>query len=132
MTRRARYAQTVVRDLRETGDITVSWAARVSSREATTVRRRSPPDSLRYGAPRRRTIGAPARPHPTAVLTDRKTPLVFSLTLLVLGLVGIVGGVLIVLRRDGGSAVPGVAITALGALAAALGIALLALPELPA
>jgi hypothetical protein len=58
--------------------------------------------------------------------------MVFSITLLALGLVGIVGGVLIVRRRDGGSAVPGAAITALGAVAAALGIALLALPELPA
>jgi hypothetical protein len=56
----------------------------------------------------------------------------FSITLLALGLVGIVGGVLIVRRRDGGSAVPGAAITVLGAVAAALGIALLALPELPA
>ena len=56
----------------------------------------------------------------------------FSITLLALGLVGIVGGVLIVRRRDGGSPLPGVAITVLGAVAAALGIALLALPELPA
>jgi hypothetical protein len=58
--------------------------------------------------------------------------MVFSITLLALGLVGIVGGVLIVRQRDGGSAGPGAAITALGAVAAALGIALLALPELPA
>jgi len=58
--------------------------------------------------------------------------MVFSITLLVLGLVGIVGGVLIVRQRDGASALPGVVITALGAVAAALGIALLALPELPA
>jgi hypothetical protein len=58
--------------------------------------------------------------------------LVFSLTLLVLGLVGIVGGVLIVRRRDGGSAVPGVAITALGAVAALLAVALLSFPGVPA
>ncbi|MBF4601040.1 hypothetical protein ITJ55_09475 [Frigoribacterium sp. VKM Ac-1396] len=58
--------------------------------------------------------------------------MVFSITLLILGLVGIVGGILIIRQRDGGSAVPGVAVTALGTLAAALGIALLALPELPA
>jgi len=57
---------------------------------------------------------------------------VFSLTLLVLGLVGIVGGVLIVRRRDGGSAVPGVAITALGAVAALLAVALLSFPGVPA
>ena len=56
----------------------------------------------------------------------------FSLTLLVLGLVGIVGGVLIVRRRDGGSAVPGVAITALGAVAALLAVALLSFPGVPA
>jgi hypothetical protein len=58
--------------------------------------------------------------------------LVFSLTLLVLGLVGIVGGVLIVRRRDGGSAVPGVAVTALGAVAALLAVALLSFPGVPA
>jgi hypothetical protein len=58
--------------------------------------------------------------------------MVFSITLLILGLVGIVGGILIIRQRDGGSALPGVAVTALGTLAAALGIALLALPELPA
>jgi hypothetical protein len=132
MTRRARYAQTVVRDLREMAGLAVTRAARVSTPEATTVRRRSPPDSLRYGAPRRRSIGAPARPRPAVVLTDRKPPLVFSLTLLVLGLVGIVGGVLIVRRRDGGSAVPGVAITALGAVAALLAVALLSFPGVPA
>ena len=52
----------------------------------------------------------------------------FSITLLALGLVGIVGGVLIVRRRDDGSAVPGVAIIALGAVATLIAVALLALP----
>lgn len=58
--------------------------------------------------------------------------MVFSITLLALGLVGVVGGVLIVRQRDGGSPLPGVAIAVLGAVAAALGIALLALPGVPA
>lgn len=58
--------------------------------------------------------------------------MVFSITLLVLGLVGVVGGILIVRQRDGGSALPGVAITALGALATLLGIALVTFPGVPA
>ncbi|ROS51340.1 hypothetical protein [Frigoribacterium sp. PhB24] len=56
----------------------------------------------------------------------------FSITLLVLGLVGIVGGVLIVRRRDDGSAVPGVVIIALGAVATLLAVALLTFPGVPA
>jgi len=56
----------------------------------------------------------------------------FSITLLALGLVGVVGGILIVRRRDGGSALPGVVIVVLGAVAAALGVALVALPGVPA
>lgn len=58
--------------------------------------------------------------------------MVFSITLLVLGLVGVVGGILIIRQRDGGSALPGVAITALGALATLLGIALVVFPGVPA
>jgi len=56
---------------------------------------------------------------------------VFAITLLVLGLVGIVGGVIIVRRRDGGTAGPGVVIVILGTVAAALAIALIAIPGVP-
>lgn len=52
--------------------------------------------------------------------------------LLALGLVGVVGGALIIWRRDGGSAVPGIVIVVLGAAAAALGIALVTFPGVPA
>jgi len=56
---------------------------------------------------------------------------VFAITLLVLGLVGIVGGVIIVRRRDGGTAGPGVVIVILGTVAAALAIALITIPGVP-
>jgi len=58
--------------------------------------------------------------------------MLFAIVLLALGLVGVVGGALIIRRRDGGSAVPGIVIVALGAVAAALGIALMTLPGVPA
>jgi hypothetical protein len=58
--------------------------------------------------------------------------MLFAITLLVLGLVGVVGGALIVARRAGGSPGPGVVIVVLGAVAAALAVALLALLGVPA
>ena len=58
--------------------------------------------------------------------------MLFAIVLLALGLVGVVGGALIIRRRDGGSAVPGIVIVVLGAVAAALGIALMTLPGVPA
>jgi len=58
--------------------------------------------------------------------------LLFAIVLLALGLVGVVGGALIIWRRDGGSAVPGIVIVVLGAAAAALGIALVTFPGVPA
>jgi hypothetical protein len=58
--------------------------------------------------------------------------MVFAIALLVLGLVGVVGGAFIIWRRDGGSAVPGIVIIVLGAVAAALAIALMAYPGVPA
>jgi hypothetical protein len=58
--------------------------------------------------------------------------MLFAIVLLALGLVGVVGGALIVWRRDGGSAVPGIVIVVLGAVAASLGIALMTLPGVPA
>lgn len=57
--------------------------------------------------------------------------MVFAITLLVLGLAGIVGGAIIVRRRDGGSATPGVVIVILGAVAAAPAIALINDPRRP-
>ncbi|NII50586.1 hypothetical protein [Frigoribacterium endophyticum] len=58
--------------------------------------------------------------------------MLFAVTLLVLGLVGVVGGALIVARRGGGSPAPGIVIVVLGTVAAALAVALLALPGVPA
>jgi len=58
--------------------------------------------------------------------------MVFAIVLLVLGLVGVVGGALIIRRREGGSALPGIVIVVLGAVAAALGIALMTFPGVPA
>jgi hypothetical protein len=58
--------------------------------------------------------------------------MVFAIVFLVLGLVGVVGGALIIWRRDGGSAVPGIVIVVFGAVAAALGIALMTFPGVPA
>jgi len=58
--------------------------------------------------------------------------MLFAIVLLPLGLVGVVGGALIISRRDGGSAVPGIVIIVLGAVAAALGIALMTFPGVPA
>ena len=58
--------------------------------------------------------------------------MLFAIVLLALGLVGVVGGALIIWRRDGGSAVPGIVIVVLGAAAAALGIALVTFPGVPA
>jgi hypothetical protein len=58
--------------------------------------------------------------------------MLFAIVLLALGLVGVVGGALIIWRRDGGSAVPGIVIVGLGVVAAALGIALMTFPGVPA
>jgi len=58
--------------------------------------------------------------------------MVFAIVLLALGLVGVVGDALVFWRRDGGSSVPGIVIVVLGAVAAALGIALMTLPGVPA
>lgn len=58
--------------------------------------------------------------------------MLFAITLLALGLVGVVGGALIVARRAGGSPAPGIVIIVLGAVAAALAVALLTLPGVPA
>lgn len=58
--------------------------------------------------------------------------MLFAITLLVLGLVGVAGGALIVARRGRGSPAPGIVIIVLGAVAAALAVALLALPGVPA
>jgi len=58
--------------------------------------------------------------------------MLFAIVLLALGLVGVVGGALIIWRRDGGSAVPGIIIVVLGAVAAALGVALMTFPGIPA
>ena len=58
--------------------------------------------------------------------------MLFAITLLVLGLVGVVGGALIVARRGGGSPAPGIVIVVLGTVAAALAVALSTLPGVPA
>jgi len=58
--------------------------------------------------------------------------MMFAITLLVLGLVGIVGGVMIARGRDGGTAGPGVVIVILGTVPAALAIALMKIPGVPA
>jgi len=58
--------------------------------------------------------------------------MLFAVTLLVLGLVGVVGGALIVARRGGGSPAPGIVIVVLGTVAAALAVALSTLPGVPA
>ena len=58
--------------------------------------------------------------------------MMFAIVLLVLALVGVAGGSLIIRRCEVGSALPGVVIVVLGAVAAALGIALMTFPGVPA
>jgi hypothetical protein len=69
---------------------------------------------------------------PALIPSIGRPAVVFAITLLVLGLAGIVGGVIIVRRRDDGSATPGVVIVTLGAVAATLAIALITTPGVPA